>query len=70
MARNEDIAELNTETFTDVKSIIGSLIDYATDKDIESNSYWNKRKNWTEKILDWKCGKWCSPACSLFCLAC
>jgi nucleotide-binding universal stress UspA family protein len=35
MARNEDIAELNTETFTDVKSIIGSIIDYATDKDID-----------------------------------
>jgi nucleotide-binding universal stress UspA family protein len=29
------ILELNTETFTDVESIIGSIIDYATDKDID-----------------------------------
>jgi len=35
MARNEDIAETNTEIFTDVKSIIESIIDYATSKDID-----------------------------------
>ena len=35
MARNEDIAEPNTEIFTDVKSIIESIIDYATSKDID-----------------------------------
>ena len=35
MAKNEDIAEVNTGTFTDVKSIVGSIIDYATSKDID-----------------------------------
>lgn len=35
MARNEDIAEPNTEIFTDVKSIIESIIDYATSKNID-----------------------------------
>ena len=35
MARNEDIAEPKTKIFTDVKSIIESIIDYATSKDID-----------------------------------
>ena len=35
MARKENIAEPNTEIFTDVKSIIESIIDYATSKDID-----------------------------------
>jgi len=35
MAEKEGISELKTETFTGVKSVIGSIIDYATDRDID-----------------------------------
>lgn len=35
MASNEGISDLKTETFTNVKSIIESIIDYAVDKDID-----------------------------------
>jgi nucleotide-binding universal stress UspA family protein len=35
MAEKEGISELKTETFTGVKSVIGSIIDYATAKDID-----------------------------------
>ena len=35
MAKNEGIPELKTETFTDVKSVIGSIIDYATSRDAD-----------------------------------
>jgi nucleotide-binding universal stress UspA family protein len=35
MAKNECIPDLKTETFTDVNSVIGSIIDYATTKDID-----------------------------------
>ena len=35
MAENEGISELKTETFTGVKSVIGSIIDYATVRDID-----------------------------------
>ena len=35
MARNEGISELKTETFSGVKSIIESIIDYAASKDID-----------------------------------
>jgi nucleotide-binding universal stress UspA family protein len=35
MAKTEGIPELKTETFTGVKSVIGSIIDYASRKDID-----------------------------------
>jgi nucleotide-binding universal stress UspA family protein len=35
VAESEGISELKTETFTGVKSIIGSIIDYATTKNID-----------------------------------
>ncbi|HEY7081843.1 MAG TPA: universal stress protein [Nitrososphaeraceae archaeon] len=35
MARNENVEELKTEILTDVKSIIESIIDYATSKDVD-----------------------------------
>ncbi len=35
MAKTEGVSELKTETFTDVKSVIGSIIDYATSRDID-----------------------------------
>jgi nucleotide-binding universal stress UspA family protein len=35
MAKTECISDLKTETFTGVKSVIGSIIDYATAKDID-----------------------------------
>jgi nucleotide-binding universal stress UspA family protein len=35
MAKAEDIADVKTEIFIDVKSVIGSIIDYATSKDID-----------------------------------
>ncbi|MFY9870289.1 MAG: universal stress protein [Candidatus Nitrosopolaris sp.] len=35
MAKNQGIPEVKTETFTDVKSIVGSIIDYATTRDID-----------------------------------
>jgi nucleotide-binding universal stress UspA family protein len=35
MAKNEGIPELKTETFADVKSVIGSIIDYATSMDVD-----------------------------------
>ncbi len=35
MAKIEGIAGVETETFTDVKSIIGSIIDYATSRDVD-----------------------------------
>ena len=35
MAKNEGIPELKTETFTDVKSVIGFIIDYATSRDVD-----------------------------------
>ncbi|MGC1928245.1 MAG: universal stress protein [Candidatus Nitrosopolaris sp.] len=35
MAKNEGISEVKTEIFTDVKSVIGSIIDYATSRDID-----------------------------------
>ncbi|MGC1930106.1 MAG: universal stress protein [Candidatus Nitrosopolaris sp.] len=35
MAKDEGISELKTETFRDVKSVIGSIIDYATSRDID-----------------------------------
>lgn len=35
MAKNEGIPELKTETFADVKSVIGSIIDYATSRDVD-----------------------------------
>jgi nucleotide-binding universal stress UspA family protein len=35
MARNENVTELKTELFTDVKSIIESIIDYATSKEVD-----------------------------------
>jgi nucleotide-binding universal stress UspA family protein len=35
MAKTECIPDLKTETFTGVKSVIGSIIDYATDRDID-----------------------------------
>jgi nucleotide-binding universal stress UspA family protein len=34
MAKTEGTPELKTETFTDVKSVIGSIIDYATSRDV------------------------------------
>jgi nucleotide-binding universal stress UspA family protein len=35
MARNEGIVELKTETFPYVTSVIGAIIDYAANKDID-----------------------------------
>jgi len=35
LAKNEGIPELKTETFADVKSVIGSIIDYATSRDVD-----------------------------------
>jgi nucleotide-binding universal stress UspA family protein len=35
MAKNESMPELKTETFMNVKSVIGSIIDYASRKDID-----------------------------------
>jgi nucleotide-binding universal stress UspA family protein len=35
MARNENVTELKTELFTDVKSLIESIIDYATSKEVD-----------------------------------
>ncbi|MDQ6668218.1 MAG: universal stress protein [Thermoproteota archaeon] len=35
MAKNEGIPELKTETFANVKSVIGSIIDYATGRDVD-----------------------------------
>jgi nucleotide-binding universal stress UspA family protein len=35
MAKSEGVLELKTEIFTDVKSILASIIDYATNKDID-----------------------------------
>ena len=35
MAKNEGIPGLKTETFTDVKSVIGSIIDYATSRYVD-----------------------------------
>jgi nucleotide-binding universal stress UspA family protein len=35
MAKDEGISELKTETFRDVKSVIGSIIDYATSRDVD-----------------------------------
>ena len=35
MAKKQGIPEVKTETFTDVKSVIGSIIDYATTRDID-----------------------------------
>jgi nucleotide-binding universal stress UspA family protein len=35
MAMNENITELKTEIITNVKSVIESIIDYATSKDID-----------------------------------
>ena len=35
VARNENIADPNTEIFMDAKSIVESIIDYATSKDID-----------------------------------
>ena len=48
IANNEGISDVKTETFIDVKSVIGSIIDYASRKDIESNRHWNEGKNWTK----------------------
>jgi nucleotide-binding universal stress UspA family protein len=35
MAKNKGILEIKTETFTDVRSVIGSIIDYAVTKEID-----------------------------------
>jgi nucleotide-binding universal stress UspA family protein len=35
MAKTEGVSELKTETSTDVKSVIGSIIDYATSRGID-----------------------------------
>jgi nucleotide-binding universal stress UspA family protein len=35
MARNEGIADIKTETFTNVKSIIGSIVDCAANNDVD-----------------------------------
>ncbi len=35
MATNEGLSQLKTQTFTGVKSVIGSIIDYATTKNID-----------------------------------
>src|SRR5215467_13382923 len=35
MAKNEGILGIKTETFTDVKSVIGSIIDYAVTREID-----------------------------------
>jgi len=35
MAKNECISDLNTETFTDVNSVIESIIDYAVTKEVD-----------------------------------
>jgi len=35
MAKNECISDLKTETFTDVNSVIGSIIDYAATKEVD-----------------------------------
>src|SRR5215469_4506410 len=34
-AKNEGILRVKTETFTDVKSVIGSIIDYAVTKEVD-----------------------------------
>ena len=39
MAKAEGISKLNTENFTDVKSVIRSIIDYANSR--TSDSHWN-----------------------------
>jgi hypothetical protein len=41
MARYEGISELKTETFSDVKSIIESIIDYAAKQSGRSDCNWN-----------------------------
>jgi nucleotide-binding universal stress UspA family protein len=35
MAKNEGILGIKTETFTDVRSVIGSIIDYAVTKEVD-----------------------------------
>jgi nucleotide-binding universal stress UspA family protein len=35
MAKNEDILGIKTETFTDVRSVIGSIIDYAVTEEVD-----------------------------------
>lgn len=40
MTRKENMAEQKTEIFTDVKSIVGSILDYATSKYIDLIVIW------------------------------
>ena len=35
IARNDGISEIKTKTFSDVKSITGSIIDYAANNDVD-----------------------------------
>ena len=69
MARNEGISELKTETFSGVESIIESIIDYASKKDVDLIVIGTRGRTGLE-ILDGKCSKRSSTTCSLSCLTC
>jgi nucleotide-binding universal stress UspA family protein len=51
MAKNEGILGINTETFTDVKSVIGSIIDYAVTKEIDLIVIGTRGRNGLKKFI-------------------
>ena len=69
MAKAEDIADVKTEIFIDVKSVIESVIDYASRRNIDLIVI-GTRGRFMKKILDGKRSKWRCTACSLSCLTC
>lgn len=51
MAKQEPIPELKTEIFRDVKSVIGSILDYANSRDIDLIVIGTKGRTGLQKLL-------------------
>jgi nucleotide-binding universal stress UspA family protein len=66
----EGIPDIKTEIFIDVKSIIESIIDYATRKNIDLIVIGTRGRTGLKKILHGECSKQCETACTLFCPSC
>ena len=70
MAKNEGISEPKTETFSGVKSIIESIIDYAANNDVDLIVIGTRGRTGLKRFIDGKCSKWSSTTCSLPCITC
>ena len=67
MAKAEDIADVKTEIFIDVKSVIESVIDYASRRNIDLIVIGTRGRTGLKRFFNGKRSKWRCTACSLSC---